>query len=69
MDAVESPRKIRYVSAGFIAERHHVSRRTVKSWVDNGRLKPASRTPGGHYRFVHPDDEALVVAETSGIFG
>ncbi len=34
-----------------VAARFRVDTSVVRRWVANGKLKPAVRTPGGHYRF------------------
>lgn len=40
------------------AARYRVDRKTVARWDKEGRLPAGAviRTPGGHRRFVHPDD-------------
>lgn len=42
------------VGSGEIARFYNVSVRTIKFWVDTGRLTPALRTPGGRFRFRRP---------------
>ena len=41
-----------------VAKRFRVNTSVVRRWVADGKLKPAIKTPGGHYRF----DEATIDA-------
>lgn len=34
-----------------VAQRFKVHTSVVRRWVSGGKLKPAIKTPGGHYRF------------------
>src|SRR5690348_14903723 len=40
-----------YFSIGDFARKVRVSTRTVERWIAQGKLRPAFRTSGGHYRF------------------
>lgn len=45
----EQPQRQRWVKASDVAEALDVSRKTVSSWIRDGRIK-AIRTPGGQFR-------------------
>lgn len=42
-----------------VAARFRVNRRTITNWVRQKKL-PATRTPGGHYRFRLSEVERLL---------
>jgi excisionase family DNA binding protein len=48
-----------YITTTQVAGIFRVDSSAVRRWVSNGRLKPAITTPGGHYRFLLEDVEAL----------
>lgn len=43
-----------YLKKTEIAEFYQVSSQTVDTWVREGKLKIAHRTPGGRPRFLNP---------------
>lgn len=45
----------RLMTSGEVAEYFRVAPKTVIRWDDEGRLKAAIRTPGGHRRFRESD--------------
>lgn len=46
------------MTTGEVARRFGVTRRTVSSWVQSGKLRPTVRTFGGQARFRWVDVEA-----------
>ncbi|WP_156749445.1 helix-turn-helix domain-containing protein [Mycobacterium sp. E1747] len=42
-----------------VAARFRVDSSAVRRWVKDGKLIPAIKTPGGHYRFNAEDIEAF----------
>lgn len=38
-----------------VAKYFRVEAATVRRWIDEGRLVPTARTPGGQYRFTRAD--------------
>lgn len=48
--------KVVLLTTTEVAKRFRVDTSVVRRWVAGGKLKPAVKTPGGHYRF----DEASI---------
>lgn len=57
--------EVTFITTTQVAERFQVDPSTVRKWVDNGHLKPAIRTPGGHYRFRAEDVDAVMTVEVT----
>lgn len=50
--------KVTLITTTQVAKRYGVDNSTVRKWVAEGRIAPAVKTPGGHYRF----DESVIAA-------
>lgn len=46
---------ITVITTSEVARRRGVDSSTVRKWVAEGIIKPASTTEGGHYRFLATD--------------
>lgn len=55
--------EVALITTSQIAELAKVDPSAVRMWVKKGKLKPAIKTPGGHYRFRLTDVEALLSAD------
>jgi excisionase family DNA binding protein len=51
------------MSTRAFAARCGVVSETVRDWIAKGRLEPAGRTPGGHYRFSEEQVAAALGGE------
>lgn len=54
------------VSIGEVAKRTGTDRDTLLGWIEDGRLRVAFRTPGGHRRFFWGDVEACLTDAATG---
>ncbi|MCV7255633.1 helix-turn-helix domain-containing protein [Mycobacterium hackensackense] len=53
------------ITTSDVSTRFGVSSQSVRRWIAQGKLQPATVTPGGHYRFRLADIEALLGVEAS----
>lgn len=44
--------EVALITTTHVARMYGVDKSTVRKWVADGKLVPALRTPGGHYRFL-----------------
>ena len=44
--------EVAVITTTQVAKHYGVDKSTVRKWVADGKLIPALRTPGGHYRFL-----------------
>lgn len=51
------------ISTGEVARLFRVRPHTINRWVREGKLAPAFRTPGGHYRFMRSAIMAILVKD------
>lgn len=47
--------EVAVITTTQVAKHYGVDNSTVRKWVAEGKLTPALRTPGGHYRFRETD--------------
>ena len=55
--------EVTYITTSQVADLAKVDSSAVRMWVKKRKLKPAIKTPGGHYRFRLSDVEELLSAE------
>lgn len=53
-----------YMTPAEVADLFRVSTKTVTRWASTGRLRTATRTPGGHRRFARADVDAFLIPPT-----
>jgi len=51
---------VSYLTTRAFAARVGVVPETVRDWITQGRIAPAGRTPGGHYRFGESQVEEVL---------
>lgn len=54
-----SMQEVAVITTSQVARHYGVDNSTVRRWVADGKLTPALRTPGGHYRFLSSDLDGL----------
>lgn len=47
--------EVAVITTTQVAKHYGVDKSTVRKWVAEGKIVPALRTPGGHYRFLPTD--------------
>lgn len=57
------PPEVTLYTTTEIASRYGVDGSTVRRWVSDGVLKPAVKTPGGHYRFDATEVDKILAAK------
>lgn len=57
--------EVTYITTSQVAEKFQVTTSAVRKWVAEGKLKPAIATPGGHYRFVESEIDAMLSGSAS----
>jgi excisionase family DNA binding protein len=56
--------EVTLITTSQVADKFGVDSSAVRKWVAEGRLIPAVRTPGGHYRFDEASLAAFMTAPT-----
>lgn len=54
--------EVTYITTSQVAAKFRVTTSAVRKWVAEEKLTPAITTPGGHYRFVESEIDALLAA-------
>lgn len=57
--------EVTYITTSQVAAKFMVGTSAVRKWVAEGKLKPAITTPGGHYRFIESEIDALMAGGVS----
>lgn len=52
--------EVTLLTTSQVAKRYKVDPSAVRKWVADGKLTPAVKTPGGHYRFDVATLDALI---------